>query len=70
VSERPTIAILGTGTIGKPVASNLARAGFSLRAWNRTRTKAAFRRAVELGHGDQDMAAVVEAVARAAAVHR
>ena len=36
----PTIAVLGTGTIGFPVARNLARAGYDVRTWNRTRKKA------------------------------
>jgi len=36
VSPKPAIAVLGTGTIGFPVARNLARAGFDLHAWNRT----------------------------------
>jgi 3-hydroxyisobutyrate dehydrogenase len=40
VSVLQTIAVLGTGTIGKPVARNLARAGFPVRAWNRTLEKA------------------------------
>jgi 3-hydroxyisobutyrate dehydrogenase len=40
VITRPTVAVLGTGTIGLPVARNLARAGFPVRAWNRTRDKA------------------------------
>lgn len=34
------IAFLGTGTMGLPMACNLARAGFSVRAWNRTRERA------------------------------
>jgi 3-hydroxyisobutyrate dehydrogenase len=34
-----TIAVLGTGTMGGPMARNLAAAGFSVRAWNRTRDK-------------------------------
>ena len=37
----PTIAMLGTGTMGAPMARNLARAGFNLRVWNRTIAKAA-----------------------------
>jgi 3-hydroxyisobutyrate dehydrogenase len=41
VSGKPAVAVLGTGTIGKPVARNLARAGFRVRAWNRTREHAA-----------------------------
>jgi 3-hydroxyisobutyrate dehydrogenase len=34
------VAFLGTGTMGLPMARNLARAGFELRAWNRTVEKA------------------------------
>jgi 3-hydroxyisobutyrate dehydrogenase len=34
------VAFLGTGTMGFPMARNLARAGFPVRAWNRTRAKA------------------------------
>ncbi|HUJ33711.1 MAG TPA: NAD(P)-dependent oxidoreductase [Solirubrobacteraceae bacterium] len=35
------IAVLGAGsTMGLPMARNLARAGFEVRAWNRTREKA------------------------------
>ncbi len=40
MSSKPAIAVLGTGTIGFPVARNLARAGFDVRAWNRTHEKA------------------------------
>lgn len=36
----PTIAVLGTGLIGAPVARNLSRKGFAVRAWNRTTAKA------------------------------
>ena len=32
----PTIAFLGTGRMGLPMAMNLARAGFPLQVWNRT----------------------------------
>lgn len=35
-----TIAFLGTGTMGLPMARNLARAGFDLRAWNRSTDRA------------------------------
>jgi 3-hydroxyisobutyrate dehydrogenase len=35
-----TIAVLGTGAMGAPMARNLAAAGFTVRAWNRTREKA------------------------------
>ena len=35
-----TIAVLGTGTLGAPVARRLAEAGFAVRAWNRTGARA------------------------------
>jgi 3-hydroxyisobutyrate dehydrogenase len=35
-----TVALLGTGTMGAPMARNLARAGLPVVAWNRTRAKA------------------------------
>jgi len=36
----PPIAFLGTGRMGGPMAANLARAGFEVRAWNRTADRA------------------------------
>jgi 3-hydroxyisobutyrate dehydrogenase len=36
----PTIAVLGTGIMGAPIAGNLQQAGFVVRAWNRSRDKA------------------------------
>ncbi len=35
-----SVAVLGTGTMGAPMARNLARAGHDVRAFNRTREKA------------------------------
>jgi 3-hydroxyisobutyrate dehydrogenase len=35
-----TVAVLGTGIMGEPIARNLLRAGLTVRAWNRTREKA------------------------------
>jgi 3-hydroxyisobutyrate dehydrogenase len=35
-TSTPTIAFLGTGTMGGPMAANLAQAGFTVRAWDRT----------------------------------
>ena len=33
----PTVAVIGAGGVmGAPIATNLARAGFPVRAWNRT----------------------------------
>jgi 3-hydroxyisobutyrate dehydrogenase len=34
------IALLGTGTMGAPMAQHLVRAGHDVRVWNRTRTRA------------------------------
>jgi 3-hydroxyisobutyrate dehydrogenase len=34
------VAVLGTGTMGAPMARNIARAGHEVRAWNRTRARA------------------------------
>ncbi|MCX5203463.1 NAD(P)-dependent oxidoreductase [Streptomyces sp. NBC_00237] len=39
-TPQPVVAVLGTGIIGAPVARNLAKGGFTVRAWNRTRAKA------------------------------
>src|SRR3978361_180150 len=36
-----TVAVLGTGTMGAPMARNLLHAGFDVRVWNRTVAKAA-----------------------------
>jgi 3-hydroxyisobutyrate dehydrogenase len=36
----PVVAFLGTGRMGAPMAANLARAGFDVRAWNRTASRA------------------------------
>lgn len=41
MGEKETIAVLGAGgTMGFPIARNLATAGFGVRAWNRSRDKA------------------------------
>jgi len=36
----PVVAFLGTGRMGGPMAANLARGGFEVRVWNRTRSHA------------------------------
>lgn len=42
MADKPTVAVLGAGgTMGFPIARNLARTGFEVRAWNRSRDKAA-----------------------------
>jgi 3-hydroxyisobutyrate dehydrogenase len=38
--SNPTVALLGTGTMGAGMARNIATAGLRLRVWNRTREKA------------------------------
>src|ERR1700678_438536 len=40
-TDPPVIAFLGTGRMGGPMAANLARAGFRVRAWDRTASHAA-----------------------------
>ncbi|MFC7494997.1 MULTISPECIES: NAD(P)-dependent oxidoreductase [unclassified Nocardioides] len=41
METRPTVALLGTGTMGVAMARNLAAAGFRVRVWNRTAARAA-----------------------------
>jgi 3-hydroxyisobutyrate dehydrogenase len=53
------VAVLGTGTMGAPMAANIAAAGHRVRVWNRTSEKA---NAVE---GGEAVAAPAEAVAEA-----
>jgi len=38
--SKPSIAVLGTGLMGAPMAANLLKAGFPVTAWNRTLAKA------------------------------
>ncbi|NUT24431.1 MAG: NAD(P)-dependent oxidoreductase [Streptomyces sp.] len=40
MTDKLTVSVLGTGIMGAAMARNLARAGHSVRAWNRTRAKA------------------------------
>jgi 3-hydroxyisobutyrate dehydrogenase len=40
MTHQPTVALLGTGTMGAGMARNIAGAGIPLRVWNRTRAKA------------------------------
>ncbi len=39
---KPSIALLGLGTMGRGMAANLLKSGFSLTVWNRTKAKAEF----------------------------
>jgi 3-hydroxyisobutyrate dehydrogenase-like beta-hydroxyacid dehydrogenase len=40
MAKRERVAFLGLGIMGWPMAANVARAGFEVIAWNRTRTRA------------------------------
>ncbi|MFJ6986717.1 MULTISPECIES: NAD(P)-dependent oxidoreductase [unclassified Streptomyces] len=40
MTDTLTVGVLGTGIMGAAMARNLARAGLTVRAWNRTRAKA------------------------------
>jgi 3-hydroxyisobutyrate dehydrogenase len=40
MTDELTVSVLGTGIMGAAMARNLARAGHTVRAWNRTRAKA------------------------------
>jgi 2-hydroxy-3-oxopropionate reductase len=40
VTAPATLAFLGTGLMGYPMAANLLKAGFTVRVWNRTKSKA------------------------------
>lgn len=39
-TQRPVVAFLGTGTMGAPMARNVATAGLETRVWNRTAARA------------------------------
>jgi 3-hydroxyisobutyrate dehydrogenase len=59
------VAFLGLGIMGRPMAANVARAGFDLIVWNRTREKA---EAFAAEHGATAAATPAEAAAGAEAV--
>jgi 3-hydroxyisobutyrate dehydrogenase len=40
MSDQPTVALLGTGTMGQGMARNIAAAGMALTVWNRTPERA------------------------------
>ena len=40
MTTTPTVALLGTGTMGAGMARNIAAAGLPLRVWNRSQDKA------------------------------
>jgi 3-hydroxyisobutyrate dehydrogenase len=56
------IAVLGTGTMGAPIAENLARAGHAVVVWNRTRARAEAVRGATVADTPADAARGAEAV--------
>ena len=58
MTDQPTVAVLGTGTMGAPMARNIAQAGLPVRVWNRTHERAAAL---------SDVATVTDSVADAVA---
>jgi 3-hydroxyisobutyrate dehydrogenase len=66
MSEVRTVAVLGTGIMGGPMARNIANAGFDVRVWNRTEEKA--RAVAESADSAQLAHTPVEAVEGADAV--
>src|SRR5919204_1406179 len=56
-----SIAVLGTGMMGAPMARNLARAGHEVRAWNRSPEKAAPLRDDGVEVGDDPVSAAAGA---------
>ena len=59
--DTPTIAVLGLGLMGTPMAQRLCAAGYAVRVWNRTPAKALALQA----HGATACASPAEAVATA-----
>lgn len=56
-----SVAFLGLGTMGAAMAGNLARAGFAVRAWNRTRREFGDLREAGVDVADSPAAAVSDA---------
>src|SRR3990167_8793412 len=62
--SKPRVGFLGLGTMGAPMAANLAKAGFPLTVWNRTAAKAQplIRAGAKAGKGPAHVAAEVDVV--------
>jgi 3-hydroxyisobutyrate dehydrogenase len=70
-----TVAVLGTGAMGAPMARNLLHAGFPVRVWNRTPAKAALvgidaRRALTPGEAVAGADVLITMLADGAAVEQ
>ncbi|MFD6157390.1 NAD(P)-dependent oxidoreductase [Nocardia sp. NPDC060256] len=61
MSAAHSVAVLGTGTMGAPIARNLLRAGYEVRVWNRNPAKAAALVADGARHAANPAAAVTGA---------
>ncbi|MFE9444094.1 NAD(P)-dependent oxidoreductase [Streptomyces sp. NPDC006602] len=61
MTDTLTVSVLGTGIMGAAMARNLARAGHTVRAWNRTRDKAEPLAADGIEIADTPAAAVADA---------
>lgn len=59
--NEPKVTLIGTGLMGFPMAKNLAKAGFDVTVWNRTRARAAALEADGIHIADTAAAAVKEA---------
>lgn len=59
--NEPKVTLIGTGLMGFPMAKNLAKAGFDMTVWNRTRARAAALEADGIHIADTAAAAVKEA---------
>ncbi|QJE00266.1 NAD(P)-dependent oxidoreductase [Massilia forsythiae] len=66
--DHPTLAFLGIGLMGKPMALRLARAGHPLRAWNRHPDKAEALRAEDAAAGILPCASLADVLDGAAIV--
>jgi 3-hydroxyisobutyrate dehydrogenase len=69
MSDKPTVAVLGTGIMGAAMARNLARAGLEVTAWNRSRDKAEPLAADGVAIADTPAAAVADADAIVTMLH-
>jgi 3-hydroxyisobutyrate dehydrogenase-like beta-hydroxyacid dehydrogenase len=62
MNGKPTIAVLGTGTMGAPIARNLLRAGFGAHGRELPTTAALAARwqaTVAAGHDEEDIAVII-----------
>lgn len=64
LSTKPRVGFLGLGTMGAPMAANLARAGFPLVVWNRTAAKMEplLKLGAKAGRSPAHVASEVEAI--------